>query len=87
MAYQAHQWFPGDQITAERLNALEDGVARTGTGDGSGTNGADGGYYIPSVDSACNLSWAATKEEMAPVPSVNISPKSITDAQIDAICV
>lgn len=42
MAYQAHQWFPGDQITAARLNALETGVAKASSGtSGSGT-GADG---------------------------------------------
>ena len=56
-------------------------LSRTGTpstpstpstpGGGTGS-GEDGGYYIPSVDSAGNLSWTASKTGMSGVPSANI---------------
>ena len=44
----------------------------TGGGGGSGTDGEDGGYYIPSVDTSGNLNWTASKADMGSVPSVNI---------------
>lgn len=37
-----------------------------------GHSGADGGYYQPSVDSAGNLSWTASKSGMPAVGSTNI---------------
>ena len=37
-----------------------------------GPAGADGGYYEPNVDSAGNLSWAASKAGMPPVAGTNI---------------
>ena len=37
-----------------------------------GHSGADGGYYQPSVDSAGNLSWTASKSGMPAVDSANI---------------
>ena len=53
-------------------------------GGGTGS-GEDGGYYIPSVDTAGNLSWTASKTGMGSVPSVNIKgpqgPKGDTGAQ------
>ena len=42
------------------------------SGDGSVITGSDGGYYIPSVDSAGNLKWTASKTGMASVLSSNI---------------
>lgn len=47
MAYTAHEWNSGDTITAERLNALENGVQNEQVGpagkDGAtGAKGADG---------------------------------------------
>lgn len=39
---------------------------------GSGTGGENGGYYTPSVDSAGNLSWTASKAGMENVPGANI---------------
>ena len=44
----------------------------SGGGGGSGTDGEDGGYYIPSVDTSGNLNWTASKAGMGSVPSVNI---------------
>lgn len=40
--------------------------------DGSGTAGADGGYYTPSVDSSGNLTWTASKSGMSEVAGSNI---------------
>ena len=37
-----------------------------------GTDGEDGGYYTPSVDTAGNLSWMASKPDMPDVPKANI---------------
>ena len=37
-----------------------------------GTDGEDGGYYMPSVDSEGNLSWTASKADMPSVPGTNI---------------
>ena len=37
-----------------------------------GIDGADGGYYQPSVDSAGNLSWTASKSGMPAVDGANI---------------
>ena len=53
MAYTAHKWNSGDTITAERLNALENGVKNeqvgpkgdkgdTGAAGAKGAAGADG---------------------------------------------
>lgn len=53
MAYTAHEWKSGDTITAERLNALENGVKNeqvgpagakgdTGAAGAKGAAGADG---------------------------------------------
>ena len=53
MAYTAHEWKKGDTITAERLNALENGVKNeqvgpkgdkgdTGAAGAKGAAGADG---------------------------------------------
>ena len=57
----------------------------SGGGGGSGTDGEDGGYYIPSVDTSGNLNWTASKAGMGSVPSVNIKgsqgPKGDTGAQ------
>lgn len=50
-----------------RLDALEKG----GT-TGGGTNGADGGYYTPSVDASGNLTWTASKADMPAIPGANI---------------
>ena len=41
MAYTAHKWNSGDTITAERLNALENGVKNEQVGP-KGAAGADG---------------------------------------------
>lgn len=44
MAYTAHEWNSGDTITAERLNALENGVQneQVGPAGAKGAAGADG---------------------------------------------
>ena len=44
MAYTAHEWNSGDTITAERLNALENGVKneQVGPTGAKGAAGADG---------------------------------------------
>lgn len=60
-----------------KVNSLPEG----GT-SGSGTSGEDGGYYIPSVDTAGNLSWAASKEGMPEAAGANIKgPKGDTGEQ------
>ena len=43
------------------------------------TKGEDGGYYAPSVDTAGNLSWTASKADMPAVDGANIKgPKGNT---------
>lgn len=47
MAYKAHVWKPGDTITEDLMNALENGVANeqvgpTGPAGKNGTNGTKG---------------------------------------------
>lgn len=49
-----------------------DGSGGGGTGGGTGADGEDGGYYIPSLNSAGDLSWTATKSDMPDVQTVNI---------------
>lgn len=52
--------------------------AGTGEGNGStepgtpGQDGEDGGYYTPSVDSAGNLTWTASKADMPDIAGANI---------------
>jgi hypothetical protein len=41
-------------------------------GGGTGEAGEDGGYYTPSVDSAGNLTWTASKAGMPSVSGANI---------------
>ena len=120
MAYTPHTWSSGDVITAELLNALEQGAAKALTAhptvsksndttstaspsaggtvtvidsvtrdsyghvtkvntktitlpsSGSGTAGADGGYYTPAVSAAGVLSWTASKTGMAAVASTDL---------------
>ena len=48
---------------------------------GSGSAGADGGYYTPSVDGSGNLTWTASKSDMSAVDGANIKgPKGETGA-------
>ena len=50
-------------------------------GSGSGTAGADGGYYAPSVDADGTLRWTASKTGMPDVSASNIKgPKGDTGA-------
>lgn len=42
MSYTAHKWTDGELITAERLNALEEGVAEPGPKGDKGEPGAAG---------------------------------------------
>lgn len=35
--------------------------------------GDDGGYYIPSIDEAGNLTWIASKEDMPTIEAANIA--------------
>ena len=56
-----------------------DGAGGGGTGGGTGADGEDGGYYIPALNSAGDLSWNATKADMPSVQTVNIKgPKGDT---------
>ena len=48
-------------------------------GSGGGTPGKDGGYYIPNVSDAGDLSWTASESGMPPVESVNIKGKDGKD--------
>ena len=57
-------------------DALEERVAyleENGTGGGgTGEPGADGGYYIPNVNSYGIISWSASQEDMPPIAPANI---------------
>lgn len=44
-------------------------------GSGSGKDGEDGGYYVPSVDTLGNLKWKPSKASMPQVSSANIKGK------------
>ena len=49
---------------------------------GSGSAGADGGYYTPSVDGSGNLTWTASKSDMPAVDGANIKgPQGETGPQ------
>lgn len=52
MAYTAHEWKSGDTITAERLNALENGVQneQVGPAGKDGTAGKDGATGAKGAD-------------------------------------
>lgn len=58
MAYTAHEWNSGDTITAERLNALENGVqneqvgpaGKDGTKGDTGAAGKDGATGVKGAD-------------------------------------
>lgn len=49
-----------------------DGAGGGGSGGGTGADGEDGGYYIPALNNAGDLSWNPTKADMPPVQTVNI---------------
>ena len=49
-----------------------DGAGGGGSGGGTGADGEDGGYYIPALNGAGDLSWNPTKADMPPVQTVNI---------------
>lgn len=49
----------------------KDGTSGGGTG-GTGADGEDGGYYVPALNAAGDLSWSATKSDMPSVQTVNI---------------
>ena len=56
-------------VTAINELAIIDGISE---GSSFAIDGEDGGYYTPSVDSAGNLSWTPSKNDMPPVSTVNI---------------
>lgn len=67
---------------AEQLQAQIDSLRKAiengggseggGGGTGSGEDGEDGGYYIPSVSDTGELTWAGSKADMPGVPAANI---------------
>lgn len=60
-------------VNAEGTGYVLREVSAGGGGAGQpGTDGEDGGYYKPSLDSAGNLSWQASKPGMPDVPEANI---------------
>ena len=63
-------------ITAENLNEIQDALLEL---QKAGIAGADGGYYIPAVDSDGNLTWTASQSDMPEVAGANIKgPKGDT---------
>lgn len=71
-----------DYWTAADKQEIIDSLPGAGTGGGSGSDGEPGGYYIPSVDGAGNLSWTASREDMPAAAGANIKgPKGDTGAQ------
>lgn len=72
----------GSNATASITGTAENPVlnlgiprGRDGTdtgGGGSGQDGEDGGYYVPSVDNSGNLSWTASKSGMPSVQTKKI---------------
>lgn len=62
---------PKDDVYAQiidLINSIEGG----GGGGAAGADGEDGGYYIPVVTDAGELSWTPTDPKMPTIPSVNI---------------
>lgn len=71
-----------DYWTEADKQEIIDSLPGAGTGGGSGSDGEPGGYYIPSVDGAGNLSWTASREDMPAAAGANIKgPKGDTGAQ------
>ena len=60
------------ETTSYTTNEMAAAISSIQVGDGTSTSGEDGGYYIPSVNEAGDLSWTASKAGMASVPSANI---------------
>ena len=60
-------------VNAEGTGYTLEEISTGGGGTGQpGADGEDGGYYKPSLDSAGNLSWQASKPGMPDVPEANI---------------
>ena len=74
MAYTAHAWNSGDTITAERLNALENGVQneQVGPGGKDGAAGAKGDTGPAGKDGA-----AGAKGDTGPAGKAGADGKSV----------
>ena len=60
------------ETTTYSTNEMAAAISSIQVGDGSSTSGEDGGYYIPSVNEAGDLSWTASKTGMQSVQETNI---------------
>ena len=60
------------ETTSYTTNEMAAAISSIQVGDGTSTSGEDGGYYIPSINEAGDLSWTASKPGMESVPSANI---------------
>ena len=63
---------PGEPGQNGEPGLLREVSAGGGDAGQPGTDGEDGGYYMPSVDTAGNLSWTPSKVGMPSVPEANI---------------
>lgn len=62
-----------EAVARENPDVIEDILLRlSALEQGGGAGGEDGGYYVPHVDAAGNLSWTASKEGMPGVAGANI---------------
>lgn len=74
MAYTAHEWKSGDTITAEKLNALENGVQNEQVGP-AGKDGAKGDTGTAGKDGATGAKGADGKSVKAIALTVDADGK------------
>lgn len=72
-AYLVEKGYLTDAALADAITQALAEAKASGQFDGApGLDGADGGYYTPSVDDDGNLTWTASSEGMPAVAGVNI---------------
>lgn len=84
-----HQDISG-KLDADKLpEAIDDALAQAkASGEFDGADGEDGGYYTPSVDTAGNLSWTPSKDDMLNLTGANIKgPKGDSGASVSILSV
>lgn len=89
MAYKAHVWKPGDMITEDLMNALENGVANeqvgpTGPAGKDGSDGAKGATGEPGATGVGVKSIALTTDADGKVTGGTLTT---TDNKTSAITV
>lgn len=89
--YEKQNFKSGDKLKAAQLNAMDEQIASNASKLENLNAGEDGGYYIPSVDAAGNLTFTASKEGMPEVaggkimgpPGASVTVTNVTESTDD----